>query len=42
MAKRPPLCKNLTIVNPKDEILREYELEWGKSGSVEREEAILK
>lgn len=42
MSKRPPECKNLSIINPKEEILREYEQEWGQSGSVERRRAIFK
>ena len=36
MQKRPPECKDLKIFNSKEEILREYELEWGKEGSIQR------
>lgn len=42
MTKRPPKCKDLAIINPKDEIMREYEAEWGQEGSVERNVAIYK
>ena len=42
MEKRPPQCQNLTIFNTKDEILKEYEQEWGKTGSIERRIVLYK
>ena len=39
MQRRPEKCKNLAIINSKEEILADYNAEWGAEGSIDRKMA---